>query len=131
MKTKILALVLGTLFTIPCVLRAEKVEIQLTEVVSISALLSDEPLDSPIQNPDVPTRPNDFHATIDGNQLSILKQEVTIPSAQAVVVNASTGCVVVNEQFTTSLQKSISNTGVYALRIQTIGGALVGQFVVQ
>ncbi len=33
MKTKILALVLGALFTIPCVLHAEEVEIQLMEVV--------------------------------------------------------------------------------------------------
>ena len=35
MKTKILALVLGALLTIPCVLRAEEVEIQLMDGNSI------------------------------------------------------------------------------------------------
>ncbi|MBQ2176137.1 MAG: hypothetical protein II453_14115 [Alphaproteobacteria bacterium] len=35
MKTKILALVLGALLTIPCVLRAEKVEINVGDKVVI------------------------------------------------------------------------------------------------
>lgn len=131
MKTKFLVWVLGALFTIPCVLRADEVEIPLMEVVEMGVMQGDIPLDSPERSDYEPPRPNDFRATIDGNQLSILKQAAAIPSAQAVVVNASTGSVVVNEQFTTSLQKSIPTTGVYALRIQTIGGALVGQFIVQ
>ena len=59
------------------------------------------------------------------------KENEDIPSAQATVVNASTGGVVVNEQFSTSLLEQISTSGVYALRIETAGGALVGQFVVQ
>ena len=131
MKTKILALVLGALFTIPCVLRAEEVEIQLMEVIQMETFPGDAPLDDAEHMGQTPPRPRDFRATIDGNQLSILKQEATIPSAQAVVVNAATGSVVVNEPFATSLMKSIPTTGVYALRIQTIGGALVGQFIVQ
>ena len=88
-------------------------------------------MDSPERSDYDPTRPNSFRATIDGNQLSILKQEAAIPSAQAVVVNVATGNVVVNEQFVTSLSEQISNAGVYALRIQTTGGALIGQFIVQ
>ena len=131
MTNKILALVLGALFTIPCVLRADEVEIPLMELVEMGVMQGDIPLDSPERSDYEPPRPNNFRATIDGNQLSILKQEATIPSAQAVVVNAATGNVVVNEQFTSSLLKSIPTTGVYALRIQTIGGALVGQFIVQ
>ena len=131
MKTKILALVLGAILTIPCVLRAEEVEIQLMEVISMQPLPGDDPLDDPIQNPDVPTRPRSFRATINGTTLSILKQDEAIPSAQATVVNASTGGIVVNQQFTSALQEQISNAGVYVLHIETEGGALVGQFVVQ
>ena len=43
MKTKILALVLGALLTIPCVLRAEEVKIQLMEVVGMTVLPGDRP----------------------------------------------------------------------------------------
>ena len=39
--------------------------------------------------------------------------------------------VVVNEQFTTTMSEQISTSGTYVLRIETAGGALVGQFVVQ
>ena len=131
MKTKILALVLGALLTIPCVLRAEEVEIQLMEVVGMGTIEGDNPLDGPNQDPSVPTRPTDFRATINGNQLSILKQEAVIPFAQATVVKASTGSMVLNQQFTNSLSEQIATSGVYVLRISTAGGDLVGQFVVQ
>ena len=131
MKTKILALVLGALLTIPCVLRAEEVEIQLTEVVGMSVLPGDDPLDGPDTEGTTPTRPNDFRALINGNQLSILKQTTTIPFAQATVVKASTGSMVLNQQFTNSLSEQIATPGVYVLRISTVGGDLVGQFVVQ
>ncbi|MBQ4395202.1 MAG: hypothetical protein II825_07915 [Paludibacteraceae bacterium] len=97
----------------------------------MNPLPGDDPFDDPDQNPDVPVRPRDFRATINGNSLTILKQEEAIPSAQAVVVNAATGGVVVNEQFTNSLSRPIANAGVYVLRIETAGGDLVGQFVVQ
>ena len=131
MKTKILALVLGALLTIPCVLRAEEVEIQLTEVVGMSVLPGDDPLDGNDHMGSTPTRPTDFRATINGNQLSILKQEAAIPSAQATVVKASTGSMVLNQLFTNSLSEQIATPGVYVLRISTAGGDLVGQFVVQ
>lgn len=131
MKTKILALVLGALLAIPCVLRAEEVKIQLMEVISMQPISGEAPLDDPEQFPGEPPRPNDFLATINGNLLSILKQDATIPSAQATVVKASTGSMVLNRQFTNSLSEQISNSGVYVLRISTAGGDLVGQFVVQ
>ena len=111
MKTKIFALVLGAFLTIPCALRA--------------------PLDDPIQNPGVPPRPNDFRATIDGHFLRVIKQDATIPSAQVAVVNASNGGLVLNQVMTESLEETISNNGVYVLHIETDGGALVGQFIVQ
>ena len=115
----------------PCVLHAEEVEIQLMEVIQMSPLPGDDPLDDPEQFPGGPPRPRDFRATINGNTLAIQKLESTIPSAQATVVNASTGSIVVNQQFTSSYQGQISNAGVYVLHIQTEGGALVGQFIVQ
>lgn len=131
MRTKLLVLVLGVLLLMPGVLCAEEVVIQLMEVVQMEPVGGDDPLDDPIQYPGVPTRPTSFRATIDGNTLSVLKQDTAIPFAQATVVNAQTGGIVVNQQFTNSLSEQISNTGVYVLHIQTAGGALVGQFVVQ
>ena len=132
MKKQFIALVLGALLTMPCTLCAEEVVIQLMEVVGMTPLPGDDPLDGPTQSRPVPPCQTCFHATIDGNALSIINQEPDdFPSAQAIVVNASTGGIVVNEQFTTSLQEQISNAGVYVLHIETEGGALVGQFVVQ
>ena len=131
MKNKILILALSLLFAMPCILHAEEIEIQLMEVIGMSTIPGDDPLDDPEQSDPEPPRPTDFRATINGNSLSINKLESTIPSAQATVVNASTGSIVVNQQFTSSLFEQISNSGVYVLHIQTAGGALVGQFVVQ
>ena len=131
MKTKLLALVLSAMLVLPCMVYAEEVEIQLTEVVEMTQLPGDNPLDDPDQYPDEPTRPRDFRATIDGTTLTVNKQETSIPSAQAIVVNASTGSLVFNQPFTTSITRQIPNAGVYVLRIQTVNGALVGQFVVQ
>lgn len=131
MRKRITALLLGMLLLMPCMLRAEEIEIQLMEVIGMQPIPGEDPLDDPEQTPPNPTRPRSFRATINGNTLSILKQDEAIPSAQATVVNASTGGIVVNQQFSTSLSEQISNTGVYVLHIQTAGGALVGQFVVQ
>lgn len=131
MKKSFLFLALGVLLAMPCVLRAEEIEIQLVEVIQMGTLPGDDPLDNPIQYPDVPTRPTSFRATINGTSLSIQKLESAIPSAQATVVNAATGNIVVNQQFTSSMQSQISNAGVYVLHIETASGALVGQFVVQ
>lgn len=128
---KILSLALVALLTMPCVLHAEEVVIQLAEVIQMTPLPGDDPLDGPEQSEPEPTRPNDFRATIDGNALSITKENENIPFAQAIVVNASTGGIVLNQQFSNSLQEQISNPGMYALRIETAGGALVGQFMVQ
>ena len=131
MKKSLLALAVGALLAMPCVLHAEEIEIQLVEVIQMTPLPGYDPLDDPEQSEPTPTRPRDFRATINGNTLSVSKENEAIPSAQATVVNASTGGVVVNQQFTTTLSEQISAQGVYALRIETAGGALVGQFIVQ
>ena len=101
------------------------------EVIQMTPLPGDDPLDDPGQMGDNPTRPTSFRATIDGNLLSITKQEASIPFAQAMVVNATTGGIVLNQQFTTSLSEQIGTPGVYALHIETTGGALIGQFIVK
>lgn len=131
MKKCFLFVALSALLAMPCILRAEEVEIQLMEVIQMTPLPGVDPLDNSENPPISPTRPGSFRATINGNTLSIEKREEAIPSAQATVVNASTGGVVVNQQFTTTLSEQISAQGVYALRIETAGGALVGQFIVQ
>ena len=131
MRKCFLFVALSALLAMPCILRAEEIEIQLTEVIQMNPLPGDGPLDDSNQSDPNPTRPRDFRATINGNTLSIEKREAAIPSAQAIVVNAATGSIVVNEQFSTSLLEQITTAGVYALRIETAGGALVGQFVVQ
>ena len=131
MKKVFFILALGALFAVPSILRAEEVEIQLFEVVSMTPLPGDNPLDDANQTQIDPTRPTDFRATINGRALSITKQEASVPSAQAVVVNATTGSVVVNEVFTESMQEQIPNAGAYILNILTAGGALTGQFLVQ
>ena len=131
MKKCFLFVALSALLAMPCILRAEEVEIQLMEVIQMTPLPGVDPLDGAEQSGTNPTRPTSFRATINGNTLSIEKREEAIPSAQATVVNASTGGVVVNQQFTTTLSEQIATQGVYVLHIETAGGALVGQFVVQ
>ena len=131
MRKCFLFVALSALLAMPCILRAQEVEIQLVEVIQMTPLPGEDPLDGNDHMIPTPTRPTDFRATINGNTLSVSKENEAIPSAQATVVNASTGGVVVNQQFTTTLSEQISAQGVYALRIETAGGALVGQFVVQ
>ena len=131
MKKSLLALAVGALLAMPCVLHAEEIEIQLVEVIQMTPLPGDNPLDDPEQSEPTPTRPRDFRATINGNTLSSEKREAAIPSAQAIVVNAATGGLVLNQSMTDSMEETISNTGVYVLHIVTEGGALTGQFVVQ
>ena len=131
MKKCFLFVALSALLAMPCILRAEEVEIQLMEVIQMTPLPGVDPLDDSNQSDPNPTRPTDFRATINGNTLSIEKREAAIPSAQATVVNAATGGVVVHQQFTTTLSEQIATQGVYVLHIETAGGALVGQFIVQ
>lgn len=131
MKKTLIALVLGALFAIPCMLHAEEVEIRLSVVLEMETIGGLEPLDNPKQSDGEPPSPTSFRASINGNSLVIEKQDEAIPSAQATVVNASTGNVVLNQPFTDSLQEQVASAGVYVLRIETAGGALTGRFIVE
>ena len=128
---KILTFAMFLLFAAPYELRAGEVVIPLQEVIGMTQLPGDNPMDDPEQSPPVPTRPTSFHATINGNTLAVSIEEPTIPSAEVTVVNASTGGIVLNQQFSGTLSEQIATSGVYVLHIETDGGALVGQFVVQ
>ena len=119
------------LFAMPSILYAEEVVIPLFEVVSMTPLPGDSPLDDPERSGEEPPRPGDFLATINGNALSVTILNEDIPSAQALVVNVATSNIVVNAQFTESLEEQIPSAGVYVLNIQTANGALTGQFLVQ
>jgi len=130
-KKTLIALVLGALFAIPCMLHAEEVEIRLSVVLEMETIGGLEPLDNPKQSDGEPPRPTSFRASINGNSLVIEKQDEAIPSAQATIVNASTGNVVLNQPFTDSLQEQVASAGVYVLRIETAGGALTGRFIVE
>lgn len=131
MRHKLVTLTLIALFAMPVFLRAEEIEIQLMEVIGMEVLPGDNPLDNPERSGDTPPRPTDFRATIDGTTMSVSKQESMIPSAQATVVNAATGSLVFNQQFTSAVSTQIATPGVYVLRIETATGALVGQFRVR
>lgn len=131
MKKLLIALVLGTLLTIPSILHAEEVEIKLSVVLEMESIGGLNPMDDEEHLGKTPPRPLDFRASINGNSLVIEKQDEATPSAQATVVNASTGNVVLNQQFTESLQEQVASAGVYVLRIETAGGALTGRFIVE
>ena len=130
MKGKIFAMVLGVLITIPYSLKADEVEIPLQVIVEMQQPNGDSPLDDAGHMGQTPTRPGDFHAVHNGNTLSITRQNSSIPSAHATVVKVSNGSIVLNQQFTESLSEQIP-AGTYVLHIQTDGGALVGQFIIQ
>ena len=110
MKTKIFTLVLAVFFLMPSVLRADEVVIQLMEVITMSPLPGDDPLDDSNQTPPEPPRPTSFHATINGHFLRVTKQNVSIPSAQVSVVSASNGGLVLNQLMTDSMEETISKT---------------------
>lgn len=130
MKVRFLVCAFSLLFALPLFVHAEEVEIPLMVVLEMESIGGVGPMDNS-EKETVPPRPNGFRASINGNSLVIEKQDEAIPSAQATVVNASTGNVVLNQSFTDSLQEQVASAGVYVLRIETAGGALTGRFIVE
>ena len=131
MKVKFLVCAFSLLFALPLFVRAEEVEIPLMVVLEMESIGGFDPLDNSEKETTTPPSPTSFRASINGNSLVIKKQDEAIPSAQATVVNASTGNVVLNQPFTDSLQEQVASAGVYVLRIETAGGALTGRFIVE
>jgi hypothetical protein len=131
MKVKLLLCAFSLLFALPLFVRAEEVEIPLMVVLEMESIGGFDPLDNSEKETTTPPPPTSFRASINGNSLVIEKQDEAIPSAQATIVNASTGNVVLNQPFTDSLQEQVASAGVYVLRIETAGGALTGRFIVE
>ncbi|MBQ9297097.1 MAG: hypothetical protein IJ204_07895 [Paludibacteraceae bacterium] len=128
MKRTFIALVLGALLTIPCVLHAEEIEIQLTEVIQMNPLPGNDPLDGNDHMGDTPTRPTSFRATVDGRTLSVSIEEPAITGAQLRVYKQ--GGLVVN-RFFSSATAELLTAGSYSLEIETDGGLLIGTFDVE
>ena len=129
---KLFLLVFCALLAMQCMLYAEEVEIQLTEVVGMETIPGDEPLDGNDHMEPNPPRPNNFRVTIDNHSLSIVKLNPSIHSAHVIVMNAVTGNIVINRTMFDSMSEQITNTGVYIIYIETFpNGVWEGQFIVQ
>lgn len=128
MKKCFLFVALSALLAMPCILRAEEVEIQLVEVVQMTPLPGDDPLDDPLQSPNDPPRPRNFRATVDGRTLSVSIEEPAITGAQLRVYKQ--GGLVVN-RFFSSATAELLTAGTYSLEIETDGGLLIGTFDVE
>ena len=99
-------------------------EIILTELYSIM------PLDDPEREtlggrPD----PNRFHATIDGNQLSVSTD--ADERAYVEVIDQETGEVVVEEEFLEETEVTIDQAGSYLVQIYSGNTVMTGEFEVE
>ena len=99
-------------------------EIILIELYSIIPL--DDPEDDAAgQRPD----PNRFHASIDGNQLSV-GADTDMP-AYVEVIDEETGEVVVEEEFVDETEISIEDAGSYTVQIYSGNTVMTGEFEVE
>ena len=99
-------------------------EIILIELYSIIPL--DDPEDDAAgQRPD----PNRFHASIDGNQLSV-GADTDMP-AHVEVIDEETGEVVVEEEFVDETEISIEDAGSYTVQIYSGNTVMTGEFEVE
>ena len=99
-------------------------EIILTELYSIMPL--DDPGDRGRGERPDPTR---FHASIDGNQLSV-GADTDMP-AYVEVINEETGEVVVEEEFVDETEISIEDAGSYTVQIYSGNTVMTGEFEVE
>ena len=99
-------------------------EIILTELYSIMPL--DDPGDRGRGERPDPTR---FHASIDGNQLSV-GADTDMP-AYVEVINEETGEVVVEEEFEGETEVTIDQTGSYIVQIYSGNTVMTGEFEVE
>ena len=99
-------------------------EVVLTELYSI-APLDDANRDTLGERPD----PNRFHATIDGNHLSV-GADTDMP-AYVEVIDEETGEVVVEEEFEGETEVTIDQTGSYIVQIYSGNTIMTGEFEVE
>ena len=99
-------------------------EIILTELYSIMPL--DDPANETLGGRPRPTR---FHASIDGNQLSV--GAYTDMPAYVEVIDEETGEVVVEEEFVDETEISIEDAGSYTVQIYSGNTVMTGEFEVE
>ena len=99
-------------------------EIILTELYSIMPL--DDPANETLGGRPRPTR---FHASIDGNQLSV-GADTDMP-AYVEVIDEETGEVVVEEEFVDETEISIEDAGSYTVQIYSGNTIMTGEFEVE
>ena len=73
--------------------------------------------------------PNRFHASIDGNHLSVGAD--TDAPAYVEVINQETGEVVVEEEFLNETEATINQTGSYVVQIYSANTVVTGEFEVE
>lgn len=99
-------------------------EITLSELYSIMPL-DDAKEETLGERPD----PNRFHASIDGNQLSV-GADTDMP-AYVEVIDEETGEVVVEEEFEGETEVTIDQTGSYIVQIYSGNTVMTGEFEVE
>ncbi|MBO5362365.1 MAG: DUF3244 domain-containing protein [Paludibacteraceae bacterium] len=99
-------------------------EVVLTELYSIVPL-DDANRETLGERPN-PTR---FHASIDGNHLSVGAD--TDAPAYVEVINQETGEVVVEEEFLNETEATINQTGSYVVQIYSANTVVTGEFEVE
>ena len=102
----------------------------MVQEITLSELYSILPLDDPKREtlggrPD----PNRFHASIDGDHLSVGAD--TDAPAYVEVINQETGEVVVEEEFFDETEATINQTGSYVVQIYSANTVVTGEFEVE
>ena len=121
-KLLILALFILSMYNVSAFALAQ--EIILTEMYAM--LPFDDPKDEGRgERPD----PNQFHASIDGNQLSI--DADTDAPAYVEVIDQETGEVVVEEEFLEETEATIDQAGSYVVQIYSGNTIMTGEFEVE
>ena len=102
----------------------------MTQEIILTELYSIMPLDDP-GNTSVSTRPNPtrFHASIDGNHLSV-GADTDMP-AYVEVIDEETGEVVADEEFVDETEVTIDQAGSYVVQIYSANTVVTGEFEVE
>ena len=102
----------------------------MVQEIILSELYSIVPLDdAKDEGGCVRPNPNRFHATIDGNHLSVGAN--TNAPAYMEIINEETGEVVVEEEFLDETETTINQAGSYVVQIYSANTVVTGEFEVE
>lgn len=128
MSNKVIALIMCLLLSAPCILHAEEIEINLFKVEKLESIQHNKSFGDSARLFSNSILPSDFLAVIDGSTLTITKQNASILKAKALIVDATTGNMIINQGFSTTFSSQVQTSGSFWLTIQTNSGTLVGLF---